>query len=103
MPAIPTAKATKSFDELSAFVSRQDVVDALNKAGKDRRLLRLAKSDPKAFLLGEGIKLPPRSEVTILQKRVAVSGQITICVQVCRQIGRFMVCAQICITIVFQA
>jgi len=102
MPTIPTSKTKKSFAELSAFVSRQDVVDALDKACRNKKLLRQAKSDPRRFLQGEGITLPPRSEITILQRRVAVSGQITICVQVCRQIGRFLVCAQVCITIVFQ-
>ena len=45
------------------------------KAGKDRSLLRQAKQDGKAFLKNEGIKLPPKTDVSISERRIAV-GQI---------------------------
>jgi hypothetical protein len=103
MSKFPTVRTKRSFDELSKFVSRQDVIDALGKAGKNKALFRKAKADPKAFFRGESIKIPPRTELTIARRAVGVSGQISICVQVCRVILGFTVCVQVCIVIVFQA
>jgi len=96
-------KARQTFIELSQFASNQDVVNALNKAGRNKLLLREAKANPKKYLTNEGIKAPTGATLSISQSRPTVSGQITICFQVCRQLGRVLVCAQICVTIVFQA
>ena len=101
MPRVPSSKARQALTELSALVASQDVADALEKAAKDKRLLRKAMANPTGFLRGENIKLPPRAKFKISQLRPGVSGRITICIQVCRQIGRFMFCVQICISIVF--
>jgi hypothetical protein len=101
MPKIAASKATRSFAELARFVSRQDVIDALEKAGKDRSLYRKAKADPKAYFRGHGIKVPPRADLTISRRPAALSGQLTICLRVCFGFGRVMICVDICITIVF--
>ena len=50
MAKIETGRAKLAFDELSAFTNQQPVIDALERAGKDRTLLRRAKRDAKAFL-----------------------------------------------------
>jgi hypothetical protein len=96
------AEARKTYDELSKFVAQQDVVDSIERAAKDKRLLRKAKANPKAYLEADGHRLPANTQVKILQQRVQVSGTITLCVQVCRQVGPFLFCVQICITVVFQ-
>ena len=103
MAKVPTDKVRQSFHELSGFVSRQDVVNSLERAAKDKKLLWKAKTNPEAFLRAEGRTLPARAKFTISQERTAVSGQIRLCVRVCRLVGRFLVCVQICITIIFQA
>jgi len=69
------------------------------KAGKDRSLLRQAKQDGKAFLKNEGIKLPPKTDVSISERRIAV-GQIRICITVCRVVGPVVVCATLCTRII---
>jgi hypothetical protein len=99
MAKIQTAKARSTFEELSAFTNQQAVIDVLERAGKDRTLLRKAKQDPKAFLKGEGLSLPPRADVTISERRIAV-GQIRICVTVCRVVGPVVVCATVCTRII---
>ena len=99
MARIQTDRAKRSFDELSKFTNQQAVIDALERAGKDRTLLRSAKRDGKAFLKGEGLRIPPRADVTISERRIAV-GQIRICITVCRQVGSFIVCATVCTRII---
>ncbi len=101
MPKVPTAKATRAYEELARFASRQDVTDALEKAASDQALYRKAKADPKSLFRSEGIKLPAHTEIAIARRATGISGQITICVQICRRIGRFTFCVQICGTIVF--
>lgn len=97
-----SVKVRKTSTELSSFVSKQELLDALEKATTNKSLLRKAMTDPKKFLSGEGVKVPARADVKISRGRTTLSGQITICIQVCRQIGRIVVCVQVCITIVFQ-
>jgi hypothetical protein len=99
MAKLPTDKARKAFDELSAFANQQVVIDALERAGKDRATLRKAKQDPKAFFRGEGVKLPARADVTVSERRIAV-GQIRICITVCRQVGAVVVCVTVCTRII---
>jgi hypothetical protein len=99
MAKIQAARNQDTFNELSRFVNQQAVVDALERAGKDRPLLRKAKQDPKAFLRGEGLAPPPRTEVTVSERRIAV-GQIRICITVCRQVGSVVVCATVCTRII---
>lgn len=99
MLKVPTDKTTRSFDELSSFVSRQDVIDALEKAAKNNTLLRKAKADAKTFFRGEGIKLPPRADLTISARRV--TGQLTVCVEGCTTVLGIRVCAKACIVIAF--
>jgi hypothetical protein len=99
MAKLPSDKARRAFDELSTFANQQVVIDALERAGKERRVLRKAKQDGKAFLRGEGIKLPPRADVTISERRIAV-GRIRICITVCRQVGSVVVCATVCTRII---
>jgi hypothetical protein len=99
MARIQTDRAKRTFDELSRFTNQQAVIDALERAGKDRALLRRAKRDGKAFLKAEGLSVPPRAEVTISERRIAV-GQIRICITVCRRVGSFIVCATVCTRII---
>jgi hypothetical protein len=99
MATIQTDRAKRTFDELSKFTNQQAVVNALERAGKDRTLLRSAKRDAKAFLKSEGLRLPPRAEVTIAERRIAV-GQIRICITVCRRVGPIVVCATVCTRII---
>jgi hypothetical protein len=99
MAKMQTAKAKRTFEELSAFTNQQGVIDALERAGKNRALLRKAKQDPKAFLKGEGLTLPPRADVTISERRIVV-GQIRICITICRQVGPVVVCATVCTRII---
>lgn len=99
MAKIQTDRAKRTFDELSKFTNQQAVIDALERAGKDRTLLRSAKRDGKAFLKTEGLRVPARAEVTISERRIAV-GQIRICITVCRQVGSFVVCATVCTRII---
>ena len=97
MPKMQTAKATRAYDQLSKFVARQDVVDALEKAAKSPALFRKAKADPKAFLESEGIKVPARTELTIARQAGAPSGSLILCLIVCIVIGRFFFCVRICV------
>jgi hypothetical protein len=99
MAKIQTTKNRQTYDELSRFANQQSVMDALERAGKDRTLLRKAKQDGKTFLRGEGISLPPRADVTITERRIAV-GQIRICITVCRQVGSAVVCVTLCTRII---
>ena len=99
MAKIQTAKAKRTFEELSAFTNQQPVIDALERAGKNRAALRKAKQDGKAFLKGEGLTPPPRADVTISERRIAV-GQIRICITVCRRVGTAVVCATVCTRII---
>ena len=99
MATMQTAKAKQTFDELSKFTNQQAVIDALERAGKNRALLRRAKQDGKAFLKAEGLTLPPRADVTISERRIAV-GQIRICITVCRRVGSVVVCATVCTRII---
>ena len=99
MATIQTDRAKRTFDELSKFTNQQGVIDALERAGKDRTLLRSAKRDGKAFLKAEGLSVPARAEVTISERRIAV-GQIRICITVCRRVGSFIVCATVCTRII---
>jgi hypothetical protein len=99
MATIQTARAKRTFDELSAFTNQQAVIDALERAGKERTLLRSAKRDAKAFLKGEGLAPPPRADVTISERRISVN-QIRICITVCRRVGSFIVCATVCTRII---
>ena len=99
MAKIQTDRAKRTFDELSAFTNQQPVIDALERAGKDRTLLRSAKRDGKAFLKGEGLTPPSRADVTISERRISVN-QIRICITVCRRVGNFIVCATVCTRII---
>jgi hypothetical protein len=99
MAKIQTARAKRTFDELSAFTNQQSVIDALERAGKDRALLRSAKKDGRAFLKGEGLRLPPRADVTISERRIAIN-RIRICITVCRRVGPVIVCATVCTRII---
>jgi hypothetical protein len=99
MARLQTTRARQAFDELSKFANQQAVIDALERAGKNRPLLRKAKRDAKAFLRGEGLTPPPRADVTISERRIAV-GQIRVCVTVCRQIGPVIVCVTVCTRII---
>ena len=99
MAKIDTAKAKRTFEELSAFTNQQAVVEALERAGKNRTTLRKAKQDAKLFLKGEGLTPPPRADVTISERRIAV-GQIRICITVCRRVGPVVVCATVCTRII---
>jgi hypothetical protein len=95
-------KTRQTFSELSTFLSRPDLIDALERAANDRALLRQAKANPRAFLRAQGINVPPRTDLEVLQRRATVSGRITICVRICRRFGPIQACADICITVVFQ-
>jgi hypothetical protein len=99
MAKLDTVKARASFDSLSKFVNQQAVVDALDRAGKDRAILRKAKQDAKAFLKDEGLTLPPRTEFTVSEARIAV-GQIRVCLTVCQVSGGRLFCVRICSTII---
>ena len=98
MPKINSAKAQQAFDELSKSLSQQPVIDALQRAGKDRKLLRQAKKDPMKYLSGEGVRLPPRSDVTISELRIPTG--LRLCITVCRRVGPFIFCTRICIPII---
>jgi len=98
----------ETLDELSRFVARQEVVDALEKAGQDKQILKQAKADPKGYLRSEGLILPPGADAKILQQSAAVSaqkasGKITVSITVCRKVGKATVCATISITVVVAA
>jgi hypothetical protein len=99
MPKLQAAKTRSVLDELSKFANQQAVVDAIERAGKDRALLRKAKKDARAYLRGEGLELPPRAELTISEQRIAV-GAIRVCLTVCRASGPIIVCVRVCIRIV---
>ena len=99
MAKIQTDQAKRTFDELSKFTNQEAVIDSLERAGKDRALLRAAKRDAKAFLKEAGLRLPPRADVTISERRIAV-GQIRICITVCRRVGSVVVCATVCTRII---
>jgi hypothetical protein len=100
MPKISTAKAISTYGELSKFVARQDVVDALEKAAKNQALFRKVKTDAGAFLRSEGIKVPPRTQISVSRQVEVPTRRILFCVYVCRQVGRFLLCTRICIPIV---
>ena len=84
MPKLQTDKSRQAFEEIFKFANQQAMTDALKRAGKDRQLLRKAKRDPKAFLRGEGLRLPPRVDVTISERRIGI-GVGRLCVTVCQR------------------
>ena len=87
MPKISAAKATRTYNALSKFVARQDVVDALEKATKSPTLFRKAKADPKAFLQSEGVKVPARAQITIARQTGAPTGGRIYCLTICIVFG----------------
>ena len=95
MAKLSTAKVQKTFAALTKAITQRGVIDAFERAGKDRKLLLQAKKDPKKFLLGEGIRLPPRSEVTFSTERIAV-GVFRFCITICLRVGPVIVCVRIC-------
>jgi hypothetical protein len=74
--------------ELSEFVSSPKVLVALGKAGKNKQLLRKAKTDPKGFFRDEGVTPPRRADVTISQ----IKRKIT--VKACYGYWLFQCCAE---------
>jgi hypothetical protein len=99
MPKLQTDKSRQAFEEIFKFANQQAMTDALKRAGKDRQLLRKAKRDPKAFLRGEGLRLPPRVDVTISERRIGI-GVGRLCVTVCQRVGPFVICVTRCIPII---
>ncbi|MGH7905802.1 MAG: hypothetical protein ACREP6_04165 [Candidatus Binataceae bacterium] len=99
MAKLDTPKTQSAFEELSNFASQQAIMNALERAGKDRKLLRKAKRDARAFLEDEGLKPPPRTDITVSERRIGV-GQIRVCITVCRVVGSFVVCVTICTRII---
>ena len=95
MAKLDTAKVQKTFAELTKAINQQGVIDAIERAGKNHKLLLQAKKDPKKFLVGEGIRLPPRAEVTISTERISV-GVFRFCITICRRVGPVIVCVRIC-------
>jgi len=95
MAKLDTAKVQKTFAELTKAINQQGVVDAMERAGKNHKLLIQAKKDAKKFLRAEGIRLPPRAEVTVSSERISV-GAIRICITICRRVGPIIVCARFC-------
>ena len=88
-----TERIRKQFNDLSDFMSNPNLFTALKKAGNDEQLLRRASTHPKAFLRGEGVIPPPRTDVKIVyskkEKEGNFKGKITITVTVegCVPIG----------------
>jgi hypothetical protein len=99
MPKTQSDKSRQAFDEIYKFVNQQAMTNALKRAGKDRELVRKAKRDPKAFLRDEGLRLPPRVDVTVSERSISV-GTGRLCITVCRQIGPVVICVTRCIPII---
>lgn len=80
-----TAKTIRNtFIVLSDYMSNPGLLAALEKAGKDKQILRMAKANPKEFFKHEGVPPPPpRADVTIAQVKVKVTGKITVTLKVC--------------------
>lgn len=95
MAKLATAKIQKTFAELSKAIAQPGVIDAIERAAKSPKLRLQAKKYPKKFLAGEGIRVPPRAEVTISTERISVS-VIIFCILICRRIGPIFLCVRIC-------
>jgi hypothetical protein len=82
-----------------SFLARADVLKAIHEAAVDPQQLKRLLSNPIAYFKRANVPIPRGALITASTR--AISGSITICVQVCFVVRGFTICIQVCGSIVF--